>query len=354
MNISSSSYQSTFQLIVDILSFKHSHQKLDQFLSASSIDWENLVKIASSHLVLTAVYCRLEQKQLLHHLPEDLKSYLFELSSINRNRNLGLIKEIDFIGNILNQNDIEHVFIKGATMLVSNCYQDPAERMVGDIDVLIKSVDLQRAFDLIQNNGYSESKGFNYKVKEFRHLDRQIDENRLAAIELHDQILIKRHKDLINLDNLFETKISVNGINIPRIDFLQHINILTTEINNYNYYYNQVNLKNIYDHMILEQKKDYFSLNQSYRNKYINHFLSLYQIWTNSRIITGKSYYLKNQTRLYQLKIKHKRLASFVFKAKFYILNISQRLILVFRNTSYLKHLLKNKIFVKSSANFIL
>ena len=111
-------YKETLQLIFDILSFDYPISRLEAQLKSNSINWETLVKTASNHLVLTTVYCRLNQKQLLHLLPEDLNIYLSELTAINRNRNETIANEVKWIAKLLNENKIEHVFFKGAGLLL--------------------------------------------------------------------------------------------------------------------------------------------------------------------------------------------------------------------------------------------
>ena len=82
-------------------------------------------------------------------------------------------------------NGIDHVFLKGAALLASGHYMDNAERMVGDIDVLIAPKQIAAAFNLLQSNGYNKTVGYAYKTIGFRHTDRLISETKLAAIELH-------------------------------------------------------------------------------------------------------------------------------------------------------------------------
>ena len=102
----------THQLIARILNFKNEDSVLITQLETSDIDWENLVKTASRHLVLTTVYCRLKQKNLLNYLPKDLQKYLEELTSINRNRNKKLIQEAQILVNILDHHNINMYLLK--------------------------------------------------------------------------------------------------------------------------------------------------------------------------------------------------------------------------------------------------
>ena len=71
--------------------------------------WENFVKLTSSQLILPSVYF-LKQKNLTNLLPKDLIIYLSKISSLNRNRNDLILKQIFSISDLLNENKINHVF----------------------------------------------------------------------------------------------------------------------------------------------------------------------------------------------------------------------------------------------------
>ena len=114
MSSQKNSYKFTLQVIANILSFENSVDALKQKMTSHSIDWEQFVFIASDYLVLTTCYCRLKQKNLVDFIPEDLALYLEEITTINRNRNLTLLKEIECIATLFNDHKINYVFLKGA------------------------------------------------------------------------------------------------------------------------------------------------------------------------------------------------------------------------------------------------
>ena len=129
----------TLQHIADILGFESDKTLLKARLESDTMDWDHLVRVGSSHLVLPAIYCRLKAKKLLHVLPQELESYLKEITALNRERNEQLLNEAQQISQWFQEADIDHVFLKGTAMLASGYYEDIAERMVGDIDILIQS-----------------------------------------------------------------------------------------------------------------------------------------------------------------------------------------------------------------------
>jgi hypothetical protein len=336
----------TYQLIAKILNFNDEDSILNTHLETSDIDWENLVKIASKHLVLTTVYCRLKQKKLLNHLPKDLLKYLEELTSINRNRNIKLTEEAQILVNILEQHSIEYVFIKGMALLLGGYYSDIGERMIGDFDILIIERDLKKAFDVIKKEGYDTLVDFNYKRSNFRHLPRQVNEDKLAAIELHRHILNLSHKDLIPLKDVFRNKRTIDNRVIPSESHLNLINILTTQLNDSGYFYNTLNFKNAYDSLVLNKytKKP----TECKNSKYVSHYLNLNGVWFSQFKPTHTSLINQIKKKSYLQKIRYKTFGKLIFSIKFISYGTIHRLNLILKNKSYRIYLVKTLLSRKS------
>jgi hypothetical protein len=246
----------TYQHIADILSFETSNSELEKTLNQPSFDWDAIVIEGSKHLVLPAIYCRLKTKQFLGTIPAELNNYLEEITSINRNRNKAILKQVETISKLLYENKIDHVFLKGSALLASGCYTDNAERMVGDIDILIKKEQIFEAFELLKTNGYNKTFGYAYKKIGFRHLDRLISDHQIAAVELHTELLNKKYLFLMDMDSILKSKIVLNAIPFPNKSYLIKHQILSWQINDKGHYYNFPNFKSIYDTIVLKAHKD--------------------------------------------------------------------------------------------------
>lgn len=330
------------------MSFERPSSFNEQQLQSSNVSWNNIVKVSSNHLVLPALYFRLKSKELLAHLPEDLQSYMNTIATINKNRNQSLIIEAKKVTSILNNHGIQHVYIKGMATLIGGYYQDLGERMITDMDILLRTEDAQRAYHLIKSLGYSKTIDFDYEVKDFRHLPKLIDNRKLAAIELHDNILIKGKRQLINLDDLFETSVKRDNFIIPNQYYLNLINILTTQINNNNYYYNRINLKNLYDSTVLDLAKKELDEANGTHNKYVNSYLSLYNFWRPETDNNDYTSTIMLRRFSYSLKVRSRFLESIIFKIKWLYLSISKRINLLVKNKSYRNHVIKNKLLTKT------
>ena len=89
---------------------------------------------------------------------------------------------------IFNKHQIEHVFLKGAAMLITKPYDTLYERMVGDIDILVSEKDLLKAQQLLIDEGFdvvSNEFSFTKDLDFEKHLQRIVHPNFIAAVEIH-------------------------------------------------------------------------------------------------------------------------------------------------------------------------
>jgi hypothetical protein len=335
----------TYQHIADILSFTVSKLKLEETLKNPDFDWDAIVVEGSKHLVLPAIFCRLKSKALLHVLPTELKIYLEEITSINRNRNRSILKQVHSLSKILNETKIDHVFLKGSALLALGCYEDNAERMVGDIDILVASEHLNTAFKIIKNNGYENTFGYAYKTIGHRHLDRLISKTELAAIEVHSNLLNDNYSHYIDSNKMIKSKRYVNNISIPSIYYLSKHHIYAWQINDDGYYYKSIHFKYCYDSIILKVSSNEELLQGLIKNKYGTTYLYILKLYFEE----FKTIPLSNKRKSYQNlhlnyldKKLYKKILMPIKKGYYYI---STRFILIMNNKYYRRHLLK-KIFV--------
>ncbi|MAX71162.1 MAG: hypothetical protein CMC76_08690 [Flavobacteriaceae bacterium] len=337
----------TYKIIADILATESNESSLALEFSNPTFDWDSIVVKGSKQVILPTIYCRLKEKELLSYLPEELQNYLEYITTINRNRNVTLLKQIKSIAQILNQHNIEHVFLKGAALLASGCYKDNAERMVGDIDILVKKHQVLEAFDLLKNNGYNKTYGFVFDNKDFRHLDRLISEKELAAIELHSELLDNPYRGLIDLDCVFNSKTTVNNIAIPNEYHINKHQIIAWQTNSDGYYFKAISFKLFYDSIVLNAFSDKKLIADLLKTKFGQGYLATakfyFQAFSSVNCNSFMESYAKNHNNYVDKKIFRKVLKP----AKYAYLNIKKRLILIVNNVSYRKHILNLRFIFK-------
>lgn len=242
----------TYQYIADILSYKSSKSLLEKTLSNKAFNWDNIVIEGSKHLVLPAIYCRLKSKQLTHLLPEELDTYLKEITALNRSRNSQIIFQINTLSELLKAHEIEHVFLKGAALISGDYYEDIAERMLGDIDILISNDQLDYAFQLLKDNSYypiEQTLGNDFF--EHKHLPRLKTDTYICAVELHRKLFLTYQCDTLSTENILASSRIINGICIPSVTHQQLHNILNYQVNDKGSLHNSISFRSAYDSIVL-------------------------------------------------------------------------------------------------------
>lgn len=230
---------------------KHNKYLVEKALKTDDIDWETIVKISTAHFVFPALYCNLKTATFLHYLPKDLVEYMKHITDLNRQRNLQIIEQAKEINKLLLDNNITPIFFKGTGNLLEGLYDDVAERMVGDIDLIIKKSDIEKADQILRKHlYYSDS----ILLKNHRHLPRLIHKDKIGAIEIHKHIVIEKYRKVFNFNVLNENSIVRNNVAIPSYKNQLNVSIIAKQINDSGQYYKNIALRNAYDVFLLSKK----------------------------------------------------------------------------------------------------
>ncbi len=331
------------QLIADILSCNNNQELLSKHLKHNIIDWDAVVVIGSKHLMLPAIYCKLKDKGLSELIPTDLNIYLKEITNINRGRNETLLSEAQEISRIFQEAHINHVFIKGIALLAAQTYNDNAERMIGDIDILVAKNQLHAAFEILINHGYTDTVNTIIEFKNRRHLPRQISKEKYGAIEIHSEILRHEHRHLITNEEILKNKRIINAISIPSIEDSIKISILAFQINDKAHLYGYFGLKTIYDCLALNLMTKPHLIKNLSEEKHFQSFMEMSSIFFKELVPYKSSIYSLILKRYYIFKLKHHKLGFIISSLIHTSININLRLNLLLHNKSYRTHILKNK-----------
>ncbi|WP_053971329.1 nucleotidyltransferase family protein [Mangrovimonas sp. ST2L15] len=333
-----------YHLLGHILSNTNNEEKLKNIFTSEQVNWDEFVKVASSELMLPASFLSLKRKDLLRYLPEDLNEYLEEITKINRNRNAILLSETQEITNLLSENNINHVFIKGIAIIASNLIEDIGFRMIGDIDILIDRNQIDRAFKLLKTQGYNDLRPFNYEVKDYRHYPRQISKNKYGAIELHEFLLNLKTNYLLNPAYILKNKIYLQGIPIPNKQDSIKIAAYTTQINDKYQKIPNVKFKSTYDTLILglDPNQEVYKTIKS--NAFGKLFIELSSIYFQTLKNSDKPKNRSFKYIIFKHLSKRKGIKRSFIRSLSRYYTVTERLQLFVSNPSYRKHVLRNKI----------
>jgi hypothetical protein len=231
-------------------------QEIEKQLQSTSIDWDNIVKVSTSHYVFSALYCNFKRADFLKYLPADLVEYMKYITDINRERNKQIITQAKDLNSVLLANNITPIFLKGTGNLLAGIYEDIAERMVGDIDFIFSKEDYPKAITILREYGYSEvEKKEYYPPDEKKHYRRLQKEDRIGAIEIHSRLLdIKKYDYEFNYGFVEKDSQVIKGVTVLSYTNKLNLSIITNQINDSGFYYKTIPLRNAYDVFLLSKK----------------------------------------------------------------------------------------------------
>ncbi len=269
---------------------KKNRLEIEKLLKTKVIDWDSVVKVSTGHLVFSALYCNLKKVNFLQYLPEDLVTYMKHITDLNRERNEQIIEQAKEINQLLLENQITPIFIKGTAHLLEGLYEDIGERMVGDIDLILLN-DLEKANALLKANNYKavtdiDGLGYNH-----RHLPRIVHPSKIAAVELHRKILRGKNDAKLKVKDHFQ---SVTNCKLFVLDAKTsfYVSILSKQINDYGYRLKTLSLKHSYEIYLFAKRNDIrsFLTLQSPFYKIIAEYLELTSFLMSNPVQLKKKY----------------------------------------------------------------
>jgi len=272
-------YKETLFFIAKCLTISFENKNLKevrQEIKLRKIDWNKVVQVSTEHYVFPALYCHLKRVDLLSELPKDLVDFMKYITDTNRNRNQQIISQATEINELLLANGITPIFLKGTAFLVEGLYLDSAERMVGDIDFLVSKNQYQKAIQVLKKDAYQLIHPNTSFLETSKHYPRLVKKGRINAVEIHQEMILKKYTSIFNYDFVQPTIIRKK-----RISFMSYTHqilhtIINKQLNDHGYRYKNIALRNYYDLFLLSYKAD--SLESIYElptiKKQLNSFLS--------------------------------------------------------------------------------
>lgn len=233
---------------------KHNYNIVENDLKSNQIDWDAVVKISTTHYVFPALYCNLKRANFLNYLPDDLVEYMKHITELNRERNQQIITQAKEINELLLENDITPIFLKGTGNLLEGLYDDMAERMVGDIDFIVPEKSYQKTIEILKNDGYAKVHDTRYDFPSFKHYPRLNKPNKIAAAEIHKELLLEEYANEFNYNFIFKNIQEINNIFFLGLQDQLSLSIIAKQINDHGNSFKDMSLRNAYDVFLLSKK----------------------------------------------------------------------------------------------------
>ena len=114
--------------------------------------WQRIVELAQRQRVAPLLYARLKERVILP--PPEAAQHLRGIYLATFKRNARLLDEVGKILRALRAADIPVIPLKGA-YLANGVYGNIGLRQIGDVDLLVKPVDLAKALEVLRTLGYA-------------------------------------------------------------------------------------------------------------------------------------------------------------------------------------------------------
>lgn len=189
-------------------------------ISGGSVPWEEFVWTGSSHYVLPALYTAFERNGILPLLPDDLTEHLQNIYTLNAARNKRILVQCRHIAALLSPADIRPVFFKGAALLLMGLYQDPGDRLMEDIDILLLETEIPEALDLLLKGGYVPhpvEEGKEEAYTDHHHLPPMYHPGQVATLEIHRYPVHEEYRKLIREEAVLQEAVPTEPFAVSAI-----------------------------------------------------------------------------------------------------------------------------------------
>ena len=171
-----------------LILLSQNNNKLSHETNFENINWELFIELLMKHRVVSHIIKNKFTKKLL---PNTIYDRIKQIHISQSKKTLLFTSELFKIHEILDKNNISHVFFKGS-LLSLELYNDVGFRNFKDIDLLVNKENIERAAILIQGLNYSfiepkitlseKQKTVNYSISHHYHLRHNANP---IDIELH-------------------------------------------------------------------------------------------------------------------------------------------------------------------------
>jgi hypothetical protein len=233
-------------------------QEIIQKIESDSIDWEKFITLCSNHLMIPAMYLKFKAFGITGHLPDELAKFLKEVYDLNLSRNNQILKQLDEVTKVLNENGIYPIFMKGTGNLLDRLYSDTGERMIGDIDLLVPEKDYLRTVKVLENDGYSADFPNYLDVEKLKHYPGLLKEGAATHIEVHRIPVAEDYSRWFNTEIIDKEKtlVSLDGCFVLSDNHKIVLNFIHSQLGHDGHVNGIVSFRDIYDLYLLSKRSD--------------------------------------------------------------------------------------------------
>ncbi len=231
---------------------------------SGDIAFKKFIPFCDRHLILPTIYKKLRDHGLTCSFPPKLVGHLDNVYKANNKRNNEILQQVDEICSVLSRKGIAPVFLKGAGHLLDGLYSESGERLVSDIDFLVRKDCYNDTIHLLKDAGYDLWWRFcdapaweRHGPPDHLHYVPLIRGDLRVAVEIHHIPVARRYAGKFSNDMVFNRKkqISARGNCFVPCDEHQLVhNFIHGQLTNSLHWYKTVSLRDVYDLYLLSKK----------------------------------------------------------------------------------------------------
>ncbi|MBU1125532.1 MAG: nucleotidyltransferase family protein [Candidatus Omnitrophica bacterium] len=163
------------------------------WVTEESLSWDTILTLAKKQEIVPFLYSAFQKLELLEHMPASILSIARNYYYANLNRNILFEKDILGITARARLQGIEIIPLKGFSLLYSLYQENPALRIMTDVDILVKEEDFQDTKRLLAQSGYRTiaEDGYEYLVA------KDVASGTPLYLELHNALVPARPHPVI-------------------------------------------------------------------------------------------------------------------------------------------------------------
>ena len=236
-----------FKLITGLL-FSETPRASDFSGTEGSISWEAAVQLATDHLVAPAIGARIEKYGLENSLPDAVTDYFALMLRLNNIRSGQIKNEMLELARHLNRDGIVPLLIKGGAHLMSGLYDQPGERILSDVDILVRPDRIEDCLASMREAGYHVL----YDDHPFAHSVGSVTRPDLSiSIDLHREVIPYDFRQILSTDEVISDAIGIEcegaRIEIPSPTHQTFLNIAHAQLSDKQYAFAHISLRTLYD-----------------------------------------------------------------------------------------------------------
>jgi len=150
------------------------------------VDWEPFFQLARRLRLAPRIYLNLRHAGMLASLPLKYQQALSSAYHQNKGRNVAYSSLLIRLVEILGAEGIDIALLKGIAHIY-DCYSDPGERVLGDIDLLVREEKLETAVSILLRHGFKMEPQWDLKHPGHHHVAPLRDDSGLV-FEIHHNL----------------------------------------------------------------------------------------------------------------------------------------------------------------------